>query len=119
MKTLNYVFNWLLSSGALTIITIFAWKYVKPWLDNKTEHAATEQSKAVWMLLEKVATTAVNALVGQPMSGQAKFDEATKNVLTFMKNQGFVVTKELAESAVQSAYEKSPLTPTVSNKEEK
>ncbi|MBW3349831.1 MULTISPECIES: phage holin, LLH family [Lactobacillaceae] len=119
MKTLNYIFNWLVSSGTLIAVGIFAWSYVKPWLDNKSEHAATEQSKAVWMLLEKVAATAVEALVSQPMTGQDKFNEATKNVETFMKNQGFVVTKELAESAVQSAYEKSLLTPTVINKEEK
>ncbi|WJK31481.1 phage holin, LLH family [Limosilactobacillus reuteri] len=118
MKTLNYVFNWLFSSGVLVAMVIFAWSYVKPWLDNKAEHAATEQSKAVWTLLENVAMTAVNSLVGQPMTGEDKFQEATKNVETFMKNQGFVVSNELAKSVVQSAYEKSPLTPMV-NKEEK
>ena len=118
MKTLNYVFNWLFSSGVLIAMVIFAWSYVKPWLDNKAEHAATEQSKAVWTLLENVAMTVVNSLVGQPMTGEDKFKEATKNVETFMKNQGFVVSNELAKSVVQSAYEKSPLTPIV-NKEEK
>ena len=119
MKMFNYVFNWLISSGTLIAIIIFAWKYIKPWLDNKAEHAATEQTRAVWQLLENVANTAVNALVSQPLSGQDKFNEATKNVVTFMRNQGFIVSKELAQSAVQSAYEKSPLTPTVINKEEK
>jgi len=118
VKTLNYVFNWLFSSGVLIAMVIFAWSYVKPWLDNKAEHAATEQSKAVWTLLENVAMTAVNSLVGQPMTGEDKFKEATKNVETFMKNQGFVVSNELAKSVVQSAYEKSPLTPMI-NKEEK
>lgn len=119
MKTINYVFDWLLSSGALTMIAVFAWKYVKPWLDNKASHAATEQSKAAWGLLENVAATVVNSLVGKPISGQEKFNEATKNVENIMKEQGFEVGKDLAQSAVQSAYEKSPLTPTVQPKEGK
>ena len=52
MKMINDIVNWLISSGALTALFIFAWKYVKPWLDNKAAHASTEQSRATWQLLK-------------------------------------------------------------------
>lgn len=111
MKTINDIFNWLIYSGALVAAVIFAWKYIKPLLDEKAATASTAQSRQMWQLLEAVAEAAVASLVGQPMTGQEKLQQATKNVQVAMKSQGLAIDKATAETAVQAAYEKSPLTP--------
>lgn len=113
MKAINEIVEWLIQSGALTALFLFAWKFVKPWLDAKASHASTEQAKLVWSLLEQVADISVSALVGQNMSGKDKFNLAVKNVQQAMLKHGFEVNQAAAENAVQAAYEKSPLTPTV------
>lgn len=114
MKMINDVVNWLISSGALTALFIFAWRYVKPWLDSKAAHASTEQSKASWQLLENFADTAVTSLAGNKnLTGEEKFLEA-KNIVKALGNQeGIQVSNKAAQSLVQAAYENSPLTPTV------
>ena len=111
---INDVVNWLISSGALTALFIFAWRYVKPWLDRKAAHASTEQSKASWQLLENFADTAVTSLAGNKnLTGEEKFLEA-KNIVKALGNQeGIQVSNKAAQSLVQAAYENSPLTPTV------
>ena len=111
---INDVVNWLISSGALTALFIFAWRYVKPWLDNKAAHASTEQSKASWQLLENFADTAVTSLAGNKnLTGEEKFLEA-KNIVKALGNQeGIQVSNKAAQSLVQAAYEVSPLTPTI------
>lgn len=113
MKTVNDIVEWLIQSGALTALFLFSWKFVKPWLDAKASHASTEQAKLVWSLLEQVADISVSALVGQNMSGKDKFNLAVKNVQQAMLKHGFEVNQAAAENAVQAAYEKSSLTPTV------
>ncbi|MEK1294560.1 hypothetical protein HCY73_05010 [Limosilactobacillus fermentum] len=113
MKTVNDIVEWLIQSGALTALFLFAWKFVKPWLDAKTSHASAEKAKVAWSLLEQVADISVTALVGQDMTGKEKFDLAVKNVLQAMQNHGFAVNQAAVENAVQSAYEQSSLTPTV------
>lgn len=114
MKMINDIVNWLISSGALTALFIFAWKYVKPWLDNKAAHASTEQSKANWQLLETIADTAVTSLVGNKnLTGQEKFVEAKNTVKTLGNQQGIQVSNKAAQTLVQAAYEASALTPTV------
>lgn len=113
MKTVNDIVEWLIQSGALTALFLFAWKFVKPWLDLKTSHASAEKAKVAWDLLEQVADLSVAALVGQNMTGKDKFNLAVKNVQQSMQNHGFEVNQAAAENAVQAAYEKSPLTPTV------
>ncbi|MGN1284940.1 MAG: hypothetical protein ACI4TY_06535, partial [Candidatus Limosilactobacillus intestinavium] len=45
-----------------------------------------------------------------PLTGAQKFDQATKNVQTAMRSQGLAIDQVTAETAVQSAYEKSDLT---------
>lgn len=111
---INDIVNWLISSGALTALFIFAWKYVKPWLDNKAAHASTEQSKANWQLLETIADTAVTSLVGNKnLTGQEKFVEAKNTVKTLGNQQGIQVSNKAAQTLVQAAYEASALTPTV------
>lgn len=113
MKEINEIVEWLIQSGALTALFLFAWKFVKPWLDFKTSHASAEKAKVAWDLLEQVADLSVAALVGQNMTGKDKFNLAVKNVQQSMQNHGFEVNQAAAENAVQAAYEKSPLTPTV------
>lgn len=110
MKTINYTVEWFIQSGTLTALFLFAWKFVKPWLDAKTSHANTEQAKLAWGLLEQVADISVAALVGQNMTGKDKFNLAVKNVLQAMHSHGFEVSQAVVEDVVQTAYEKSPLT---------
>ena len=120
IKTINDIADWLISSGSLTALFIFAWKYVKPWLDNKANHASADQSRVTWELLSTVANTAVTSLVGNNrLSGQEKFAEATHTVENFMVQEGINVSKRAIQSAVQASYETSPLTPTTQTNEEK
>lgn len=113
MKTVNDIVEWLIQSGALTALFLFAWKFVKPWLDAKASHTNTEKAKVAWDLLEQVANISVTALVGKDMTGKDKFNLAVKNVLQAMQSHGFAVNQAAAENAVQYAYEHCPLTPTV------
>lgn len=113
MKEINEIVEWIIQSGTLAAIVLFAWKFVKPWLDAKASHASAEKAKVAWSLLEQVADISVTALVGQDMTGKEKFDLAVKNVLQAMQSHGFAVNQAAVENAVQYAYEHSPLTPTV------
>lgn len=111
MKTVNDIVEWFIQSGALVVLVLFAWKFVKPWLDAKASHASTEQSKAVWTLIDQVASTAVNSLVSNnKLTGEQKFNQAVHAVINALDRQGYAITEDTAKLAVQSAYEKSPLT---------
>ncbi|MYV25302.1 phage holin, LLH family [Ligilactobacillus salivarius] len=119
MKVVNDIIEWLVQTGLLSVLAIFLLKQLKPVLDNKAEHASTEQSRALWTLLEQVADMAVTSLVSQDKSGREKFDEASMIVNDVMKKQGYKLDSQVIHTAVQSAYEKSELTPTVNTKEGK
>lgn len=119
MKTLNDIINWIINSGFLALLIYIAVAFGKPWVDSKIKHAKTAQEKEAWTLLEQVAMTAVNARVGKPMTGQEKFINASTAVQGYLAEKGIDIDMKQVEAAVQSAYEKSPLTPTVINKEEK
>lgn len=110
MNTFNDILEWLIQSGTLAAIVLFAWKFVKPWLDAKVSHTNTERAKASWSLLEQIANISVTALVGQNMTGKDKFDLAVKHVMQAMHSHGFEVSQAVVEDMVQTAYEKSPLT---------
>lgn len=110
MKEINEIVEWLIQSGTLTVLFLFAWKIVKPWLDAKASHANTERAKVSWSLLEQIANISVTALVGQNMTGKDKFDLAVKHVLQAMHSHGFEVSQAVVEDVVQTAYEQSPLT---------
>ena len=89
----------------------------KNLLHSKVQHAKIAQSKELWGFIEQVANTAVNSLVSKNLTGDAKFAQTTSIVQDALAKQGFTnVDVKAIESAVQSAYEKSPLTPT-SNEE--
>lgn len=102
--------NWLISGGASVTAFVFLWKYLKPVMEAKKTHAETEQSKAIWSLLETMADNAVVSMVNQPMLGSQKFETAVHKVNQSMLNQGFDISDIAIKTAVQAAYEKSDLT---------
>ncbi|NMV54478.1 hypothetical protein FOL88_06065 [Lactobacillus reuteri] len=113
MKMINDIVYWFISSGTATVLFIFAWKYLKPVLEVKKLHAKTLQEKEVLDVLEKLADTTVTSLVSnQALTGHDKFKEATKIVGSTLADKGFNVNQTTVEHAIQSAYEKSDLTPT-------
>ena len=113
MKTINDIVNWLISSGALSALFIFAWKYLKPVMIEKQKHAKTVQERELLALVNQLADNAVNSLVSANAPGHEKFKQATTIVGSALADKGFDVQRETVEQAVQSAYEKSDLTPTV------
>lgn len=116
MKTLNDIINWIINSGFLALLIYIAVAFGKPWVDSKIKHAKTAQEKEAWTLLEQVAMTAVNARVGKHQTGQEKFINASTAVQVYLAEKGIDIDMKQVEAAVQSAYEKSPLTPTADPK---
>ena len=113
-KFINDIVNWLISSGALSAPFIFAWKYLKPVMVEKQKHAKTVQEKELLGLVNSLADNAVSSLVSyEGVTGHDKFKRATSLVGGTLAAKGFNVKQETVEQAVQSAYEKSNLTPTV------
>ena len=110
MKALNDIINWIINSGFLALLIYIAVAFGKPFVDSKIKHAKTAQQKELWTLLQQVSMTVVNSLVGKDMPGQAKFVEAVTQVQAYLENKGLNVDMKQVEAAVQSAYEKSPLT---------
>ncbi|WP_367333754.1 phage holin, LLH family [Limosilactobacillus sp.] len=114
MKLITDIGNWLVQSGALATIVIFAWKYLKPVMVEKQKHTKTVQEKELLGLVNSLADNAVNSLVSNDaITGHDKFMAATKMVGTTLADKGFDVQRQTVEHAVQAAYEKSDLTPTV------
>lgn len=118
MKTINDIVNWLISSGALSALFIFAWKYLKPVMIEKQNHAKTVQERELLALVNQLADNAVNSLVSADAPGHEKFKQATAVVDSALTDKGFDVKRDTINNAVQAAYEKSNLTPTV-NPDEK
>lgn len=116
MKALNDIINWIINSGFLALLIYIAVAFGKPWVDSKINHAKTAQEKEAWTLLEQVAMTAVNARVGKHQTGQEKFVDASTAVQGYLAEKGIDIDMKQVEAAVQSAYEKSPLTPTADPK---
>ena len=112
MKAANDIFTWLFQSGAIVWLFYFAIMIAKPWVDGKIKHAKTAQQREAWTLLEQVAMTTVNSLVSSNKSGSQKFLEASDQVQSYLADHGVHIDMKTVQSAVQAAYEKSPLTPT-------
>ena len=110
MKTANDIFKWLFQSGAIIWLFYFAIAVVKPFVDGKIKHAKTAQQREIWTLLEQVAMTTVNSLVSADKPGKQKFDEASTQVASYLSDHGIKMDMSTIQSAVQAAYEKSPLT---------
>lgn len=114
VKTINDFFSWGISSGFFVAIVWFAWAYVKPIILEKQKHAKTVQERELLALINQLADNAVNSLVSNhEVTGSDKFKQATTMVGGVLADKGFDVKRETVEQAVQSAYEKSDLTPTV------
>lgn len=80
---------------------------------NKIQHAKTTTARERWILTGQLAADAVNSLVGKDMAGHEKFAQATQIVQSALDRQGIKnVDLNAIETAIQAAYEKSPLTPT-------
>ncbi len=112
MKTLNDIVNWVIQSGLLVWLFYFGFAVGKPWIDSKIKHAKTQQQKELWSLLEQIAMTTVNSLISSSKTGEQKFSEACMQVAKYLSDHGIQVNMSTVQSAVQAAYEKSPLTPT-------
>lgn len=112
MKTLNDIVNWGFQSGLLVWAFYFGFAVGKPWVDGKIKHAKTAQQREAWALLEQVAMTTVNSLVSSNKSGSQKFLQASDQVQSYLADHGVRIDMKTVQSAVQAAYEKSPLTPT-------
>ena len=114
MKMINDIVYWFISSGTAAVLFIFAWKYLKPVLEAKKLHAKTLQEKELLDVLEKLADNAVASLAGNnDITGHEKFKIATGLVANTLADKGFKVDDKVVDHVVQSAYEKSDLTPTV------
>ncbi|MFC2685356.1 MAG: phage holin, LLH family [Limosilactobacillus oris] len=114
MKLITDIGNWLVQSGALATIVIFAWKYLKPVMVEKQKHTKTVQERELIGLVNQLADNAVSSLVSNDqVTGHDKFKRATSLVGSALTEKGFDIKRETVEQAVQSAYEKSDLTPTV------
>jgi maltoporin len=101
-------------TAVVSTVFYFAVKYAQTLIHAKMAHAKTQQSKELWGLIESVADTAVDSMVSADLTGNEKFAKATAIVQSTLDNQGFKnVDIKSIHAAVQSAYEKSPLTPTV------
>ena len=110
MKITNDIINWITQSGAILWLFYFSFVIAKPFVDNKIKHAKTAQQREAWTLLEQVAMTTVNSLVSADKPGRQKFDEASTQVASYLSDHGIKMDMSAIQSAVQAAYEKSPLT---------
>lgn len=110
MKTANIIITWVFQSGLLVWAFYFGFAVGKPFIDNKIKHAKTAQQREAWTLLEQVAMTTVNSLVSADKPGKQKFDEASTQVASYLSDHGIKMDMSAIQSAVQAAYEKSPLT---------
>ena len=111
---INAIPEYVITAVVSTAI-YFGFRYTQNLIHTKVQHAKTVQSKELWSFIEQVANTAVDSLVSKDITGDAKFAQATAIVQDALAKQGFTnVDVKSIESAVQSAYEKSPLTSTIS-----
>ena len=101
-------------TAVISTVFYFAVKQSQALIHSKVLHAKTEQSKTMWSLLEQMADAAVISLINADLTGNQKFNQATTIVQQALSSQGFKnVDVKAIEAAIQSAYEKSDLTPTV------
>lgn len=118
MEIINAIPEYVITAVVSTAI-VYLLNAGRTLIHSKIQHAKAAQSREFWSFLEQVADTAVNSLVNAQMTGDAKFTQATAIVQDTLAKQGFTnVDVKAIESSVQSAYERSPLTPTT-NPEEK
>lgn len=105
-------------TAVVSAVIIFVIRAVHTYVHNKALTAKTDHAKQLWSFMDQVASTAVASLVSADKTGDQKFTAATAIVQDALTKQGFTtVDVKAIEAAVQAAYEKSPLTPAVVQKD--
>ena len=105
-------------TAVISAVIIFVIRAVHTYVNNKALTAKTDHAKQLWSFMDQVASTAVASLVSADKTGDQKFTAATAIVQDALTKQGFTtVDVKAIEAAVQAAYEKSPLTPAVVQKD--
>lgn len=105
-------------TAIVSAVIIFVIRAVHTYVHNKALTAKTDHAKQLWSFMDQVASTAVASLVSADKTGDQKFTAATSIVQDTLTKQGFTtVDVKAIEAAVQAAYEKSPLTPAVVQKD--
>lgn len=109
MKITNYIVEWLVQGGFILLLAVLC-GILQPLVEEKKNTARTVQAREAWNFAEQVAQVAVNSLVSSQKDGQEKFEQAVKMVQHVMNANDMELNDKSAETLVQSAYEKSPLT---------
>ncbi|WP_438768990.1 phage holin, LLH family [Limosilactobacillus reuteri] len=113
MNVINEIPSYLITVTA-SVTFFIALKLMQNFIHAKVIHAKTETSRAAWSCAAQLADNAVASLVGKDMAGHEKFRQATDIVQQALQKQGIKnIDLNAIETLVQSAYEKSALTPTV------
>ena len=114
MSTIINAIPTYILTAVISAVFYFALKQSQTFIHAKVIHAETETSRAAWSCAAQLADNAVASLVGKDMAGHEKFRRATDIVQQALKQQGIKnIDLNAIETLVQSAYEKSALTPTV------
>lgn len=114
MSTIINAIPTYILTAVISAVFYFALKQSQTFIHAKVIHAKTETSRAAWSCAAQLADNAVASLVGKDMAGHEKFLQATDIVQQALKQQGIKnIDLNAIEILVQSAYEKSALTPTV------
>ena len=113
MNIVNVIPSYLITVTA-SVAFFIALKLMQSFIHTKVIHAKTETSRAAWACAAQLADNAIASLVGKDMAGHEKFRQATDIVQQALQKQGIKdIDLNAIETLVQSAYEKSALTPTV------
>lgn len=113
MNIINAIPSYLITVTA-SVTFFVALKLMQNFIHTKVIHAKTETARARWLYVQQLADTAVASLVGKNIAGHEKFVQATQIVQAALEKQGIKnVDLNAIETAIQSAYENSALTPTV------
>lgn len=109
----NTIPSYLITVTA-SVAFFIALKLFQTFIHSKVLHAKTQQARELWSYIDQASDTAVSSLVNANLTGDEKFAKATEIVQSALNRQGFTnVDVKAIEAAIQAAYEKSPLTPTV------
>ena len=112
MNVINVIPSYLFTVTA-SVAFFVTLKLFQTFIHSKVLHAKTQHAREQWAFIEQMAETAVNSLVNADLTGNEKFVKATEIVQSALNQQGFTnVNVKAIKAAIQSAYEKSPLTPT-------
>ena len=114
MSTIINAIPTYILTAVISAAFYFALKQSQVFIHAKVIHAKTETSRAAWSCAAQLADNAVASLVDKDMAGHEKFRRATDIVQQALQKQGINnIDLNAIETLVQSAYEKSALTPTV------